>query len=57
MYDTIKFVGSLFDIPITKEMKASVSSARSKYMLYLEDGKKLKVLTGKEKNCMMKLTT
>ena len=42
MYDTIKFVGSLFDIPITKEMKASVSSARSKYMLYLEEEKKMK---------------
>lgn len=32
----------MFDVPITKEMKVSVSSARSKYVTYLDEQKKLK---------------
>lgn len=37
VHDYITYCGTIHDIPITKELRMSASSARMKYMQYLED--------------------
>ena len=56
IHDKIKFACSLFNIPISKEMKASVSSANSKYMLYLEEENMKETENSKKKKKKLKTT-